>query len=153
VTNQALQKTHYHNVVAYFCCQLVAGLSPWTPGFEPRPAHVIFVMILGQIFLRVFQFLYTVSIISPSFYINSLWLITHEITHTLTVLRSISVSHNAGWGAYTHDYIAQIRTHTYIHIHTNINIFNFDQSFEYIGRGYKAHHKNKCEWSQSTTTQ
>jgi hypothetical protein len=45
-------RTHYyHNVVAYFCCQLVAGLSPWTLGFDPRPAHVIFVMALGQIFL------------------------------------------------------------------------------------------------------
>ena len=42
---------YYHKVVAYSCCQLVAGLSPGTPGFDPRPDHVIIVTALGQIFL------------------------------------------------------------------------------------------------------
>jgi len=64
----------------------------------------------------------------------------HEITQTLTVMTSISVGLKARKGAYIHDYITYVHTlHRYVHIY--IHIFNFDQSLEYTGIGYKACHK------------
>jgi hypothetical protein len=48
--------------------RLVAGLSPWRPGFAPRSIHMGFVVdkeALGQFFLQVLQ-LSPVNIIPPS---------------------------------------------------------------------------------------
>jgi hypothetical protein len=47
--------------------RLVAGLSPWMPGFTPWSVHVVFVVdkvALGQVFLRVLWF-FSLSIIPP----------------------------------------------------------------------------------------
>jgi hypothetical protein len=52
---------------------IVASLSPRRPGFDSRPIHVRFVIdrvALGQVFLRILQFL-SVSIISLVLHIHS----------------------------------------------------------------------------------
>jgi hypothetical protein len=52
---------------------IIASLSPRRPGFDSRPFHVRFVIdrvTLGQVFLRIFQFL-PVSIISLILHIQS----------------------------------------------------------------------------------
>ena len=58
------------NLTIYFSPwfrRLIAGLSPWKPGFDARSVHVRFVMALGQVFLQVLWFSFPCQYHSTSF--------------------------------------------------------------------------------------